>query len=135
MEAGHAQATSGESTAAMTFRHAVPARFRAPWLPQLQIPTFKGDISQWTSFWEQFEIIIYLNSDLTPATKFYLMKSFVCKDAATAIVGLPMTESCYADAMGMLKERFADKATIIEHHLRALRNLPRVTSANDMRGL
>ncbi|KAH8008879.1 hypothetical protein HPB51_006198 [Rhipicephalus microplus] len=55
--------------------------------------------------------------------------------AATAIACLPMTEACYVDAMSMLKERFGDKTMIIQQHLTALRNLLKVTSANDIHGL
>ncbi|KAH8019456.1 hypothetical protein HPB51_019478 [Rhipicephalus microplus] len=44
-QAGHALAASGESTAVMTFNHEAAARFMTPWLPQLLISTFKGDIA------------------------------------------------------------------------------------------
>ncbi|XP_037515172.1 uncharacterized protein LOC119391568 [Rhipicephalus sanguineus] len=131
---GHAQAPSGESTEEPAFRNEAPARFMAPRLPQLHIPTFRGDIAQWTGFWEQFEQVVHLNNDLTPSTKFYYLKSFLAGDAAAAIAGLPTTESCYAGTVAMLKERFGDKTSIIQHHLTALRNLPNVTSANDIRG-
>ena len=49
----------------------LPRSFCRPSLPKLDMPTFKGDINQWTGFWEQFEQTVHLNNALSSPTKFF----------------------------------------------------------------
>ena len=39
-------------------------------LPKIYIPTFDGNILNWVTFWEQFEIAIHLNKKLHDVQKF-----------------------------------------------------------------
>lgn len=72
---------------------------------------------------------------LTTTDKFHYLRRCLTGDAAAAIAGLPTTEICYAEAITILQQRFGDQRRIERQHLNALRNLPHVASANDVRGL
>ncbi|KAH7954175.1 hypothetical protein HPB49_016117 [Dermacentor silvarum] len=104
-------------------------------LPNLDMPTFKGDIHKWAAFWEQFEQTVLLNNAISTTTKFFYLRHYLAGEAAATIAVLPTSEACYADAVELLKERFGDRKRIVEHHLTALRHLPHVKSGSDVRGL
>ncbi|KAH7936654.1 hypothetical protein HPB49_002058 [Dermacentor silvarum] len=104
-------------------------------LPKLNLPTFRGDDHQCLGFWEQFEKTVHLNETLSHTTKFYHLRKYIAAEAAASIACLATTESCYADAVELPKERFGDRKKIEQYHLTALRNLPHVVSGNDVRGL
>lgn len=130
----------GDSTAATAPQNATPSAPDAPTrigprLPNLGMPTFRGDIHEWSAFWEQFEQTVHLNNALSTTTKFFYLRHYLAGEAAAAISGFPTSESCYADAIELLKERFGDRKRIEQHHLSALRSLPHVKSGSDVRGL
>ncbi|XP_064462538.1 uncharacterized protein LOC135373242 [Ornithodoros turicata] len=104
-------------------------------LPKLQLVRFRGELSMWGSFWEQFKGAIHENDSLSKAEKFYYLRSLLDGPAATAISGLQATEECYADAIEVLTERFGDKRRIEREHLSRLRTLPYVKSSRDVYGL
>ncbi|XP_042147383.1 uncharacterized protein LOC121836532 [Ixodes scapularis] len=106
-----------------------------PRLPKLDITIFKGDISHWRTFWEQFDRTIHSNRALSTTDKFQYLRRYLAGDAASAIAGLPTTERCYADAIELLKQRFGDPKRIEQAHPSALRNLPQIRSSVGTRGL
>ncbi|XP_040076663.2 uncharacterized protein LOC120848716 [Ixodes scapularis] len=108
---------------------------RGPKLPKLELSTFEGELSNWLAFWEQFDGAIHKNLTLTSTDKFHYLCRCLTGDAAAAIAGLPTTETCYAEAITILLQRFGDQRRIERQRLNALRNLPQVASAGDVKGL
>ncbi|XP_040065111.1 uncharacterized protein LOC120838993 [Ixodes scapularis] len=106
-----------------------------PRLPKMDITIFKGDISHWRTFCEQFDGTIHSCRALSTTDKFHYLRRYLAGDAASAIAGLPTTERCYADANELLKKRFGDPKRIEQEHLSALRNLHQIRSSVDTRGL
>ncbi|XP_037579797.1 uncharacterized protein LOC119462526 [Dermacentor silvarum] len=104
-----------------------------PRLPTLTIKPFHGDLSQWTSFWEQFNGAVHANTTLRTTDKFHYLRDYLVGEAAAAIAGLLTTEACYESAIDLLKQRFGDRSRIVQHHFRALRELQPVTSPMDTR--
>ncbi|KAM7281479.1 uncharacterized protein ISCGN_006453 [Ixodes scapularis] len=104
-------------------------------LPKLDITTFRGDVTQWQTFWEQYEGTIHSNRTSSTMDKFHYLRRYLTGETAAAIAGLPTTEACYADAIQLLKQGFGDQKRIEQVHLAALRNLPRVRSSTDTMGL
>ncbi|XP_064469797.1 uncharacterized protein LOC135384529 [Ornithodoros turicata] len=104
-------------------------------LPKLQLVRFRGELSMWGTFWEQFKGAIHDNTSLSKAEKFYYLRSLLDGPAATAISGLQATEECYTDAIEVLTERFGDKKRIEREHLSRLRTLPDIKSSRDVYGL
>ncbi|XP_075723992.1 uncharacterized protein LOC142766061 [Rhipicephalus microplus] len=129
----------GDSTAAAAPQNANTSPSEMPTaigerLLNLGMPTFRGDIHEWSAFWEQYEQTVHLNNALSTTTKFYLCH-YLTGEAAAAICGFPTSEACFADAIVLLEERFGDRKRIKQHHLSALRNLPHIKSGSDVRGL
>ncbi|XP_049519544.1 uncharacterized protein LOC119446773 [Dermacentor silvarum] len=106
-----------------------------PRLPTLTIKPFHGDVSQWTSFWEQFNGAVHTNTTLRTTDKFHYLRNYLLGEAAAATAGLPTTEACYESAIDLLKQRFGDRSRIVQHHFRALREMQPVTSPLDTREL
>ncbi|XP_064462679.1 uncharacterized protein LOC135373399 [Ornithodoros turicata] len=78
-------------------------------LPKLQLMRFRGDLSEWLPFWEQFKGTVHNNSNLSQPEKFFYLRSLLDGAAAAAISGLQASEVCYNDAIEILMERFGDK--------------------------
>ena len=58
-------------------------------LPKLDVPTFSGNILNWTSFWEQFRISVHDRTSLSDSEKLvYLQQSLKGGTAKTTIEGL-----------------------------------------------
>ncbi|KAH7941259.1 hypothetical protein HPB49_011354 [Dermacentor silvarum] len=106
-----------------------------PRLPALTIKPFHGDVSQWTSFWEQLNGAVHANTTLRTTDKFHYLHNYLVVEAAAAIAGLLTTEACYESDIDLLKQRFGDRSRIVQHQFRALRELQPVTSSSATREL
>ena len=91
-------------------------------LPKIDLPSFSGDIEQWTGFFEQFQAVVD-DSDLPDITKFTYLRSLVKGEAKAAIAGLALTAASYNIAIKILKERFGQPERIRFAHVQALLNL------------
>ncbi|XP_042148992.1 uncharacterized protein LOC121837441 [Ixodes scapularis] len=104
-------------------------------LPKLTITPFKGEISKWSAFWEQFDETIHKNASLSTSEKFGYLRMYLGGEAEAAVAGLPRTETCYADAIEILNRRFGDKKRLEQEYFSSLRLISPVKSANDTSGL
>ena len=91
-------------------------------LPKLNLPCFGGDVREWTSFWEQFEIAID-DSDLPDVSKFTYLRSLLKSDAKQCIEGLSLSGVHYSTACDLLKNRYGRPEQIIFTHVQDLLNL------------
>ena len=63
-------------------------------LPKLQLQSFNGDLTKWTSFWELFECAVHANDELSDVEKFNYLNSLLERSAREAVSGpsqLPIT--------------------------------------------
>lgn len=72
-------------------------------LPQRQIRHFKGDILEWTSFWESFNAAIH-SSSLTTVRKFDYLKEYLKGEARLFVENLELTDANYQIAIDELKK-------------------------------
>ena len=91
-------------------------------LPKIQLPHFSGDVKQWTSFWEQFEVVIH-ESELPDITKFTYLRSLLKGEAKLSIQGLALTNANYTVAIDILKKRFGRTERIVFSHIEELLNI------------
>ena len=76
-------------------------------LPKLDVPTFNGDILNWSQFWEQFFVSVHDHSDLSDAEKLvYLQQAIKNSSAKNTIEGLSHTADNYNEAVSCLKMRY-----------------------------
>ena len=71
-------------------------------LPKLTLRRFKGDITQFRTFWDTFESAVHSNPGLTKIDKFSYLVSLLEGSASRAIEGLPVTEENYDSAVEIL---------------------------------
>ena len=106
-------------------------------LPKLDLPSFGGEILEWTSFWDQFVAIIH-NSNMPVVTKFSYLKNRLSGVASDTVAGLSLTENNYEVACDLLCERFGRPELLRFTHIQELLNLKplaRQASASELRKL
>lgn len=89
-------------------------------LPKLILPKFKGDVKNWTSFWDSFKSAVHNNESIPKVDKFNYLNSLLEGTAYKTVQGLPLTEANYDSAVAMLKDRFGDPQQIICAHMEGL---------------
>ena len=92
-------------------------------LPKLEMPTFKGGVLIFPSYWELFVANIKSLTTLTSVQNFSNLKTTLEREPSTLIANLEMTAANYNSALEILKNRYGDKHRIIEAHYRKLLNL------------
>ena len=74
-------------------------------LPKLELPTFSGDVTEWTSFWDQFQAVVHA-SELPDITKFSYLLSLLKGETKAVVQGLSLTAAHYKIACDLLRDRF-----------------------------
>eukprot|EP00795_Rhopilema_esculentum_P003257 gene3257-1583_t len=92
-------------------------------LPKIILPKFRGDITQFNSFWESFECAVHSNPGLSSINKLNYLFSLLEGPAYRAVQGLALQEENYEHAIEILKSRFGKKHQIINAHMEKLLKL------------
>lgn len=88
-------------------------------LPKLELPKFSGEVTQWQSFWDQFNSHIDA-TNLPVISKFTYLLSLLEGDAKSVVKGLAHTSDNYQVARDLLKDRYGKPERIIFAHVQAL---------------
>ncbi|KAJ8974050.1 hypothetical protein NQ317_016288 [Molorchus minor] len=99
-------------------------------LPDIQIPTFTGKISDWTSFNELFSALIINNDRLTDVQRFMYLKGYLSDEPLKLISNLQLTNDNFAAALKILEDRYSNKIAIINTHIKDLLEIPSLTKIN-----
>ena len=83
-----------------------------PKLPNINLPTFSGDLIEYEEFIDQFEAQIGSRPDLEPLTKLQYLKSLLKGRALELIKGYSSTSANYISAINTLKETYGDEERI-----------------------
>ena len=90
-------------------------------LPRLDVPTFDGQVINWISFWEQFDISIHRRTNLSNTEKLvYLKQSLKDGTAKGVIEGLSKSGEHYEEAIKSLKARYDRPRLIHQTHVRMI---------------
>ena len=104
-------------------------------LPKIQLRSFGGDLTKWTSFWESFKAAVHDNNELSDIEKFNYLNSLLERSAREAVSGLSLTAANYHKAIETLQGRFGSTQQIINKHMDALLQVEAVTSSQNTRAL
>lgn len=63
-------------------------------LPKLTIALFSGKQRKWTKFRKQLDENVHKNIRIMATEKFYCLRLYLKREAASIVAGLPTTESC-----------------------------------------
>ena len=76
-------------------------------LPKLEVPTFDGNVLNWTTFWEQFSISGHNRPNISDPEKLvYLQQALKDGSAKHAIEGLSRSGDHYKEAVDCLQQRY-----------------------------
>ena len=68
-------------------------------LPKLDLPVFKGDVTEWIAFWDLYVVSVHTNPSLSPIEKFTYLRTLVSHTAKDAIAGLALSAINYDEAI------------------------------------
>ncbi|KAH6947372.1 hypothetical protein HPB50_018527 [Hyalomma asiaticum] len=104
-------------------------------LPKLELLKFDSRRRNWQPSWEQFDVAISKNQELSNLDRFNYLKSLLTGEAAAAIAGLQATSQCYEDAIDILQKRFGDSSALIQDHMQGLIDINPVSSEKNVHDL
>ena len=93
----------------------MPSQVVGPKLPKLFLNKFKGNVTQWASFWDSYKTAVHENPVLSTIDKFNFLNSLLEGVAARSIQGLSLTSDNYSSAVEILHKRFGRTQQIICH--------------------
>ena len=94
-------------------------------LPRLDVPTFDGNILNWKTFWEQFDVSIHARSDLSDAEKLAYLRSALRNGTAKSVIeGLTRSGEQYKEAITCLKSHFDRPRLLHQTHVRKILEIP-----------
>ena len=68
-------------------------------LPKLKLPVFNGEVTEWPTYWDSYEVAVHKNAQLSNVQKFTYLRMLVAKAAKDAISGLALSEANYLKMM------------------------------------
>ncbi|XP_065886111.1 uncharacterized protein [Dysidea avara] len=98
-----------------------------PHLSKLTLPTFKDDVTRWTSFWDSYDSAIHSNTQLSTVDKFNYLHSLLEGPATRSIKGLTLTKANYESAIDLLRKPFGKPQKIIDAHMEIIK-IPNCTT-------
>jgi len=102
-----------------------PSDFKGVKLPKLEVPSFDGNILNWTSFWEQFCVSVHNRPTLSDPEKLvYLQQILKAGSARHAIDGLSRSGENYKEAIDCLRERYDRPRLIHRTHVQMIVDTP-----------
>lgn len=90
-------------------------------LPKIEIKKFNGEVTEWLSFWSQFEKI-HEDDDIHDTDKFqYLVQAMIKGTRAMKLVeSYPQSSENYPKVIAALQDRYGDKVILGEVYVRKL---------------
>ena len=107
-------------------------------LSKIDLPTFTGDLLNWRTFWEQYEVSIHSRIHLTDAEKLaYLRHSLKDGPALHVIEGVTGSGSEYGEAIKCLQKCYDKPRLLHLAHVKAIVEVPELKEGNgkDLRRL
>ena len=104
-------------------------------LPRIDIKKFSGDVTEWQTFFDSFEVAVHSNDKLYSIKKMNYLLSYLTGEALKTVQGLKLPKPKYSAAIEMLQERYGDKQVLISTHMNKLLNLSNSGNLNDLKYL
>ncbi len=115
-----AQASTTSTSATESTPSTTPAQTTR--LPQRKIKPFKGDILEWTPFWESFNAAIH-SSKIAAVQKFDYLKQYLQGETFLCVENLELNDTIYQKAIDELKRMYRKPEVLIEAQLHKLNTL------------
>jgi hypothetical protein len=113
---------------------AAPAAVTSTKLPKRRIKPFKGDVLEWTAFWEGYNAAVH-ESAIPAVQKFGYLKDYLKGEAQLCVENLELTDANYTVAVNLLKAMYGKPDVLIEAHTHKLATLQPVKDMADTAAL
>ncbi|XP_017467870.1 PREDICTED: uncharacterized protein LOC108360193 [Rhagoletis zephyria] len=97
-------------------------------LPEMELPTFSGDSTEWVGFYDAFCSLVDANATLSDGQKLHYLRSCLKGEALKIISGFQICDANYKEAWDLLKSRFKIMRVIVEAHFRAMADIRKAAS-------
>ena len=115
---------------------ATPTTSHGVRLPKLDVPTFDGDILNWSTFWEQFCIAVHDHTHLSDTEKLaYLRHSLKDGAAKSSVEGLSRLGDQYTQAIECLRAHYNWPKLIHRAHVKRIVDIPSLKDGSGTYGL
>lgn len=104
-------------------------------LPKLELLLFSGDPLSWQGFWDQFQISVHSNENISDIDRFNYLKRYLKDGALSAVSGLSLCSENYSEAIRILKERYGNEQILISAHMASLLGISKIKRSDDIKGL
>ena len=111
-----------------------PAPSQTTKLPKRQIKPFKGDILEWTPFWESYNAAVH-QSTIPDVEKFGYLRYYLKEEAQLCVENLELTDANYAVAIATLRRTYGNQDVLIDAHMNKLDSLTQIKDASDTSAL
>ena len=92
-------------------------------LPNVKLPIFSGNPSEWDNFWSLYNTVVHSKSDLDNVLKFNFLLSSLQNEPLEIAKTLPVTDYNYDLVIKMLKDRYEQKDRLLDRLLMSLQTL------------
>jgi hypothetical protein len=117
---------SPTSAANSSFQH-MPSAQQHVRLPQLDLKTFNGDVSNWVAYINLFDATVHQNPTLSSVLKFQYLLSSLTDEPLSLIKSLNISAANYPIAYQLLRDRYHNARRLSTLHLNAILDLPNIT--------
>jgi hypothetical protein len=100
-------------------------------LPDLNLPSFSGNYSNWTSFHDTFQTLIHTRTDLNNCQKFHYLKSCLKGDAFSTVEALSISSGNYQVAWELLEKRYNNLRLIVQEHVNSILSIHKISKASN----
>lgn len=106
-------------------------------LPRINIPTFSGNYSEWTPFFDAFTSLVDSNITMSDVNKMHYLRNSLSGSAFRVISRMAVSDANYKIAKHMLKQRFDNKRAIVNSCIDSFIHQPKMNHAkpNEIRSL
>ncbi|XP_038116923.1 uncharacterized protein LOC119769092 [Culex quinquefasciatus] len=89
-------------------------------LPEIKLPSFGGNITEWITFRDSFKSLIHNSENLSDFDKFTYLQSSLFGEALAEISTVRVSDTNYQVAWGVLENRYGNMKLILKSHLDAI---------------
>lgn len=106
-------------------------------LPEIKLPEFSGDFTEWENFRDLFDTLIIQNTSLSNVSRLYYLKMSLKGEAAKILRHVTIKEANFQSTWEMLKMRYDDNRALIAAHIQMFANIQKVpdNSAEELKEL
>ena len=99
--------------------------------PKFSVPTFDGDILNWSNFWDQFSVSIHDKTKLSGTEKLAYLRDALKDGPAEAVIrGLAKPGDTYGEPVDCLCKCYDRPCVIHKAHIDAILNIPILRGGN-----